>query len=187
MKPIKILHIIPGFGGGISSHVRNLISAVDPEQLKMDIIGFSGYPKEFEAEASEKGISLYQFPSVKKNGPIQVLAYLKKVISENQYDVVHCHSDGMRALLFSTVAKQCGVKRFILHAHRSADENDNRIEISGVIKLNNSFGKLIEFEFENGQTLRITPNHKFWVKDSSGNRVVKTAQEIYDNSEEFEF
>lgn len=126
MKPIKILHIIPGFGGGISSHVRNLISAVDPEQLKMDIIGFSGYPKEFEAEASEKGISLYQFPSVKKNGPIQVLAYLKKVISENQYDVVHCHSDGMRALLFSTVAKQCGVKRFILHAHRSADENDNR-------------------------------------------------------------
>ena len=67
------------------------------------------------------------------------------------------------------------------------DENDNRIKIDGVIKLNNSFGKLIEFKFENGQTLRITPNHKFWVKDRSGNKIIKTAQEIYDNLEEFEF
>ena len=59
--------------------------------------------------------------------------------------------------------------------------------IIGVIKLENNFRKLIQLDFENGQSLQVTPNHAFLVTDAQGNKVLKTAEEIMQSPEEYEF
>ena len=47
MIQLRVLHIMPGFGGGISSHVRNIIRGVDKEKIIIDVAGFTDYPDFF--------------------------------------------------------------------------------------------------------------------------------------------
>ena len=65
--------------------------------------------------------------------------------------------------------------------------NNERIPISGAFKIPNTSGKLIEFDFDNGQVLRITPDHKFRVTNSQGEIKVITAEEISQNRSEYIF
>lgn len=44
---VRVLHIIPGFGGGISSHVRNIINGINKDEVTIDVAGFTPYPDEF--------------------------------------------------------------------------------------------------------------------------------------------
>ena len=50
MIQLRVLHIMPGFGGGISSHVRNIIRGVDKEKIIIDVAGFTDYPDFFIEE-----------------------------------------------------------------------------------------------------------------------------------------
>ena len=65
--------------------------------------------------------------------------------------------------------------------------DNERIPISGAFKLPNTSGKLIEFTFENGQVLKVTPDHKFRVKNNVGDYIVITAEEISKNPELYDF
>lgn len=38
---VRVLHIIPGFGGGISSHVRNIINGINKDEVTIDVAGFT--------------------------------------------------------------------------------------------------------------------------------------------------
>lgn len=55
MIQLRVLHIMPGFGGGISSHVRNIIRGVDKEKIIIDVAGFTDYPDFFIEEVKAKG------------------------------------------------------------------------------------------------------------------------------------
>ena len=60
-------------------------------------------------------------------------------------------------------------------------------EITGVRKLNNLQKTLIDLEFENGQKISVTPDHKFKAKNSKGEEVIISAKEIMDNPQEYDF
>lgn len=124
---IRVLHIIPGYGGGISSYVRNIVSSINSNKVIIDVVGFSDYSNDFRTQIENKGGKVYTLPRIGKDGLFKVIsAYINIISNENQYNMVHCHFSGYRALFFSLLSKLCGVKRVAVHAHRSDDEYKDR-------------------------------------------------------------
>ena len=119
----KVLHIIQGYGGGISSIVKNLILSADPDSLQQDVMSFAyTHGEAFVAELERRGSHCFQMPRPRKQGMKAFRQYVKKVLREGKYDVVHCHSDGWRAFLFRSIAKAEHVPLFCIHAHRASNE-----------------------------------------------------------------
>ena len=65
MIQLRVLHIMPGFGGGISSHVRNIIRGVDKEKIIIDVAGFTDYPDFFIEEVKAKGGQTFHLRNVR--------------------------------------------------------------------------------------------------------------------------
>ena len=67
------------------------------------------------------------------------------------------------------------------------DPNNKKIPIIGAFKLPNTSGKIIEFIFDNGSSVKVTPNHKFQVKDKDGDILILSAEAIANDFNSFEF
>lgn len=129
-RKITVLHIFSGYGGGISSLVRNLIENSD-ENFIFDVMAFSyvgGEP--FIQAVTKSGGHCFTMPRPKLEGYSRFLAYVFDVLSNNKYDAVHCHISGYAALAFYLVAKKCGISHFFIHAHSTRyDSKINRVPI----------------------------------------------------------
>ncbi len=62
-------------------------------------------------------------------------------------------------------------------------ENGEVVPITGVIRMENQFNRIIDIELEDGSVIKATPNQKFY-DNNSGNMV--TAQEIMENPERYD-
>lgn len=119
---IKVLHIIQGYGGGVSSLVRNLIVASDKSCIRQDVMSFiyeNG--EEFIECLNQCGSKTFLMPRPRKSGYKNFKDYVLKIMKDGGYDVVHCHSDGWRAVIFKKLAKKAGIKLFCIHAHRTSN------------------------------------------------------------------
>lgn len=134
---LKVLHLIQGYGGGISSLVKNLILSADKSQLRQDVMSFTYENGEVFVEELEKnGSRVYLMPRPRKEGYSAFKSYVLEVMKEGGYDVVHCHSDGWRSSIFKSLAKKAGIPLFCIHAHRTSN-NPGAIQNSRIyIKLN---------------------------------------------------
>ncbi|QII82448.1 glycosyltransferase [Jeotgalibaca arthritidis] len=120
----KILHIMSGYGGGISSHIRNLAQVVDPEKISFDVIGFTDYTDEFLEEIALLNGKALTFLKPKKVGFRKFYKHAIEMLKENgPYDVIQCHTSGHYALVFKMMALQLKVNRFIVHAHKTQYDN----------------------------------------------------------------
>ena len=116
---MRVLHIIPGYGGGISSFVGNLTSAGDGS-MTHDVVGFSAYPEHFRAAIEAQGGRCVTLPRVWKR-PLRMARMFRRQLREGRYDVLHCHLSGYKGLIFKLLAgRMC--PRVITHAHRASDE-----------------------------------------------------------------
>lgn len=123
LKTLKVLHIISGFGGGISSLIWNLVRNTDSTKIINDVIAFSLEDgDEFIIDIQNKGGNVYEMPRPRKKGYNSMKVYILDVLMKNSYDAIHCHIDGWRSLLFSKYAKKAGINRFIIHAHRTSND-----------------------------------------------------------------
>lgn len=123
---MKILHIIPAFGGGISSYVKNLITAPNNDNLKMDVAGFGIFPKEYIFSINEMAGNVYSFPNPYRH----MLKFLKQyifILQTGNYDMLHCHISGYKGYIFKLLAKIYGVKIIAVHAHSSDDEKKGKL------------------------------------------------------------
>lgn len=116
---MRVLHIIPGFGGGISSFVGNLARAEDSGCVH-DVAGFSAYPEHFRSVIEKQGGRCVTLPRVHRH-PLAMARQFRRLIREGRYDVLHCHLSGYKGLVFKLLAgrRRC---RVITHAHRASDE-----------------------------------------------------------------
>lgn len=129
-NPIKILHIMSAYGGGISSFIRNKLSAVDKRKIVFDVVTFNDYPQAFALEVEQMGGQVYQIPNPKKEGFLNYFkTYLAILKNNGPYDMIHCHVAGHRALTFYLLSRAAGVKRFIVHAHRSQSYYENGLPL----------------------------------------------------------
>ncbi|MCU7765329.1 glycosyltransferase [Priestia megaterium] len=121
MRNIKVLHIIPGYGGGISSYVKNLISGISRKDVQIDVVAFSDYDQSFKEIVSLSGGKTFTIPSI-HSGFFRMFKAYRTILRENQYDAVHCHISGYKGLFFMIVAKIHRIPRIFVHAHRTSDE-----------------------------------------------------------------
>lgn len=117
----KVLHIIPGYGGGISSIVRNL-ALHSADDIRNDVAGFSAYPDFFLDEMQKKGNSTFVLPPVHRGSIWKSISTYKKILSEGHYDLVHIHVRENQFLYFAVLSRLFGVKRIVAHAHIADSE-----------------------------------------------------------------
>ena len=118
MHKIRVLHIFSGVGGGISAWIR-LAAETTSESIVNDAMAFAITNKnEFQDIIIEHGGVCIEMPRV-KSGIFHLMMFVKDVILSGDYDVVHCHMDGVDSLLFAIVSRWMCRKPFIIHAHRT--------------------------------------------------------------------
>ncbi|MEE0040553.1 MAG: glycosyltransferase [Blautia sp.] len=114
---IRVLHIIPGFGGGISSHVRNIINGINKDEVTIDVAGFTPYPDEFIAEVNNKGGKTFTLDNVRIHNLGKCIKQFREIVISGNYDAIHMHLADVQAVYFSILTSTCGIKRKIVHAH----------------------------------------------------------------------
>jgi len=136
MKPKRVLHIIPGFGRGISSTVRNLVNSIDPNKVLIDVAGFSEYSTDFCEEIKNKGGKVFTLKRINSRSLSKNVKEYYSLLKENgAYDAIHIHLIGYKGLYFSLLSRKYGVKRIILHGHAAADKGSevwyNKLKMVG--------------------------------------------------------
>jgi len=115
---MRVLHIMSGFGGGISSFILNKSKYFKNKPIVFDVITFDEVPKHFSKAIKDTGGNVHQISNPKTNGFKsyfnEVNAIMRGLPAET---FVHCHIRGYRAVPFYLVAKKNRLNRFGVHAH----------------------------------------------------------------------
>ena len=133
-----VLHIIPGFGGGISSLVLNLAQEMAKRDVIFDIVTFEKPSFFFEDRVKRYGGSIFVLESKSKIKKLRLLNNLLKT-NKRKYELCHMHQSGLRALFLSIVLRTNGIKRIAIHSHITSKENGSSFK--NIIKM--FFGRFI--------------------------------------------
>ncbi|WP_082306737.1 glycosyltransferase [Streptococcus gallolyticus] len=117
---IKVLMILPTFNysGGIESFVMNNIRHMNMAEYQIDILSHDVNASDYVSEVEKFGGKVFHFPRFSpKNFSIIKSKYIS-VLSENQYDIVHCHMANA-AFLYLKYAQKYKVSVRILHSHQN--------------------------------------------------------------------
>lgn len=113
---IKVL-IVAGalYIGGAERVCRNIGFYADPNVFQTDYIVFGPEEGAYEAELRQKGCRIIHLEHPNQNH-LSFYFSLKRLITGNRYDVVHCHTMFNSGLVL-LAAKQCRVPIRIAHSH----------------------------------------------------------------------
>lgn len=120
MKKYRVLHVMSGYGGGVSSHVRNIINGMDPSKVVIDVAGFTDYPDFFVKEVQAKEGQVFRLKNVRLKCLAECTKEYTCIVREGHYDAVHLHITDVPEMYFSLLSRFAGIKRIIVHAHISS-------------------------------------------------------------------
>lgn len=141
---MKVLHIMSGYGGGISSFIRNLAKEIDENRFSFDVMSFTDYDNEFNDEISRINGKTFTLPRPKKEGFYVFIRELISILKKNgPYDVIESHLTGYYALVFKLACMLTGNKRFVLHAHATNDDLSDSLPNRLKRQFNQSLSRLI--------------------------------------------
>jgi glycosyltransferase involved in cell wall biosynthesis len=91
---IKILYILEATSGGTQKHVIDLAKKIDKSEFQIDIVYSTNRNKNFVQECNGIFNNMYGLPITRSGSPSDIVNILKirKIIKENNYNIVHCHS-----------------------------------------------------------------------------------------------
>lgn len=108
-----------GFGGGISSFIRNKAEYMVNENIQFDVVTYDECSKEFKEAIHQTGGSIYTMINPKTDGWKAFKDSFTRVLKENTYDIIYCHLNGYRVLPYYYYAKRYSKAPFYVHAHTS--------------------------------------------------------------------
>jgi glycosyltransferase involved in cell wall biosynthesis len=91
---IKILYILEATSGGTQKHVVDIAKSIDKTEFQIDIIYSIFRNKHFIEESNGIFNKMYGLP-IKRSAAISDISNIlkiRKIIKQNKYDIVHCHS-----------------------------------------------------------------------------------------------
>lgn len=118
---IKVVHIMTGFGGGITSFIKNKAEYfANDNQIIFDVITFDNVSIEFKKLIESTGGEVFKITNPQKS----IVKFIKELSiiyrKQPQNTVVHSHLGMNLGGMFYLVAKRNGIDRFVIHAHTSA-------------------------------------------------------------------
>lgn len=91
---IKILYILEATSGGTQKHVIDIAKKIDKSEFQIDIVYSTNRNKNFVQESNSIFNKTYGLPITRSGSPSDIVNILRirKIIKQNNYDIVHCHS-----------------------------------------------------------------------------------------------
>ncbi|MCW8804539.1 MAG: glycosyltransferase family 4 protein [Ignavibacteriaceae bacterium] len=91
---IKILYILEATSGGTQKHVIDIAKKIDKSEFQIDIVYSTKRNKNFVPESSSLFNKTYGLPISRSGSLTDIINILRirKIIKQNDYDIVHCHS-----------------------------------------------------------------------------------------------
>lgn len=132
-----VLHVIPGFGGGVASLVLNLAEEIVSKNIIFDILTYEQPSDYFSERVSRYGGKIYV---VEERSRIRKLKKINAILKENNaYELIHMHQSGMQALSISLLAKLNSISRSAIHSHITDKKESNTLKF----KIGHYFEKII--------------------------------------------
>ena len=114
---MRILEITSDLdGGGVDRLLYDYCSRMAAD-IQFDFVVTSKTEGILEKPLKELGCNIYRVPQIRE-GLKKHNKQLKKILTNNHYDVIHDHS-GYKAWCNLRVAKKCGVRARIAHSHQA--------------------------------------------------------------------
>lgn len=115
---IRVLQVVGCLNyGGVESVIMNYYRHIDKSKIQFDFVTTSKGGR-FEEEIKQLGGNIFYLPQ-KSRHPFEYMKQLKKVIRENNYDVVHSNTNSASAFLDLYPAKRAKVRVRIAHSHNN--------------------------------------------------------------------
>ncbi|MBJ8075679.1 glycosyltransferase family 1 protein [Bacillus cereus group sp. N12] len=131
----KVLHIVSALNrGGAETLLMNIYRKIDRKQLQFDFVSHRNEKNDYEDEIMALGGRIYKVPSLGQIGPFAYVKELVKIMSDNQYEVVHAHTDYQGGFV-AVAAKIAGVKKRICHSHSNNWPQDSGIKARVILKV----------------------------------------------------
>jgi glycosyltransferase involved in cell wall biosynthesis len=118
-KQLKVLHIMSGFGGGISSFIRNKAEYMVNKNIRFDVVTYDEYPLNFKNAIYNTGGEVYTLQNPKTTSWKAFKQSYTSVLKQNEYDIIYCHINGYRILPYYYYARKMTNANFYVHAHTS--------------------------------------------------------------------
>ncbi|OZG57222.1 glycosyl transferase family 1 [Bifidobacterium tissieri] len=125
MMKQKLMFIVETVGGGVRTHVLQLLNGLDPEQYDITLVYGERYDHVFEQQKDElaKKVRLILMPSMQRTvSPKPLIASireLRRVIRDIRPDIVHCHSS-IAGFVGRVAAHKEGVPKIFYTPHAYA-------------------------------------------------------------------
>lgn len=114
---IKVLHVINWLRrGGVETQLLEILKIYDSEKFHIDVCCFGNENGYLAPEAIKHGAKIFNCP--KSPNLYQFSKRFSNLLRENQYDIVHCHSEAWSGAILRG-AKQAGVPVRIAHIRSS--------------------------------------------------------------------
>lgn len=119
MKKVLII-ITTGFDscGGLTSVAMNYFRNMDKSKISIEFCSDNNPDEKLLNELRQFKIKYYQLPN-RKNNTLKYYMYLKSLIKNENYDVVHVHGNSSTMAIEMLAAKKYNVKKRISHVHSS--------------------------------------------------------------------
>jgi glycosyltransferase EpsF len=121
----KILHITGSMNrAGAETMLMNLYREIDKTKYQFDFVVFTDKKNDYEDEVISLGGKIHK---INESSPLKRFNALKILLkSNNDYQIVHCHTNFSNALHL-LAAKFANVKKRIAHSHNTVDKSHNKI------------------------------------------------------------
>jgi len=106
-----------GYGGGISSFIRNKAENMKNENIQFDVATYDQCSEDFAEAITDTGGKIYTLINQKKDGWQAFKKAYISILKENDYDIIYCHINGYRVLPYYYYAKKYTNAEFYVHAH----------------------------------------------------------------------
>ncbi|MGO4496777.1 glycosyltransferase family 1 protein [Paenibacillus sp. 2RAB27] len=113
----RILHIVSAMKrGGAETLLMNVHRNLNTSKIQFDYVSHSSETCDYDDEISSLGGRIYRVPSLGQSGPLSYINHLKKIMSSQDYDAVHAHTDYQSGIV-TLAAKMAGIQKRVCHSH----------------------------------------------------------------------
>lgn len=133
MKKITILHVHAAMNrGGVESIVMNILRYIDRDRFSFIFLCVEDGKYDYEDELTDLGAKVIRTPRPRDIGMITYLRTIRRIMHEENVDIVHAHSNMVLSLI---AAKIAGVKARLAHAHITGTENVPNAKQKAIISI----------------------------------------------------
>lgn len=133
-EPIRILHVLQRMeAGGTQALLMNIYRNIDRSKVQFDFLVEYTDKEFYDDEILSLGGKIYYTNLRKDKNILKFEKYLKRIIKENNYKVIHVHTYSIGYFVLKT-AKKCGVPVRIAHSHNNQTIKDGKYIIKLIMQ-----------------------------------------------------